>query len=146
MRLLVVKQLVVSWTWCCYLNMLLSSLTNYFDNLGCSVFLSALGLAFKMLCVLSLSLSCGDSLSFLLPPGPTLVQNLPSSVQMVCESWNNISTNEFPNIGSWVSVHLPGSRTVEPCLVSVFCSYSLGLNWLPRDLNLLQWYLLWLNP
>ncbi|EPQ18169.1 E3 ubiquitin-protein ligase UBR4 [Myotis brandtii] len=33
--------------------------------------------------------------------GPTLVQNLPSSVQSVCESWNNISTNEFPNIGSW---------------------------------------------
>ncbi|XP_055254807.1 E3 ubiquitin-protein ligase UBR4 [Moschus berezovskii] len=33
--------------------------------------------------------------------GPTLVQNLPSSVQTVCESWNNISTNEFPNIGSW---------------------------------------------
>ena len=55
-----------------------------------------------------LSLSCDDSLSFLLPPGPTLVQNLPSSVQTVCESWNNISTNEFPNIGSWVSVHLSG--------------------------------------
>lgn len=35
--------------------------------------------------------------------GPTLVQNLPSSVQSVCESWNNINTNEFPNIGSWVS-------------------------------------------
>ncbi|XP_028343585.1 E3 ubiquitin-protein ligase UBR4 isoform X5 [Physeter macrocephalus] len=33
--------------------------------------------------------------------GPTLVQNLPSSVQAVCESWNNINTNEFPNIGSW---------------------------------------------
>lgn len=36
--------------------------------------------------------------------GPTLVQNLPSSVQSVCESWNNINTNEFPNIGSWVSL------------------------------------------
>ncbi|XP_055978695.1 E3 ubiquitin-protein ligase UBR4 isoform X1 [Sorex fumeus] len=33
--------------------------------------------------------------------GPTLVQNLSSSVQTVCESWNNINTNEFPNIGSW---------------------------------------------
>ncbi|XP_059232403.1 E3 ubiquitin-protein ligase UBR4 isoform X2 [Mustela nigripes] len=33
--------------------------------------------------------------------GPTLVQNLPSWVQAVCESWNNINTNEFPNIGSW---------------------------------------------
>lgn len=44
--------------------------------------------------------------------GPTLVQNLPSSVQAVCESWNNINTNEFPNIGSWVSV-CPGSRNSE---------------------------------
>ncbi|XP_078094991.1 E3 ubiquitin-protein ligase UBR4 isoform X5 [Mustelus asterias] len=30
-----------------------------------------------------------------------VVQNLPSSVQTLCETWNNIHTNEFPNIGSW---------------------------------------------
>lgn len=38
------------------------------------------------------------------PAGPTLVQNLPSAVQSLCESWNNVHTNEFPNIGSWVSL------------------------------------------
>lgn len=40
---------------------------------------------------------------FCVTAGPTLVQNLPSAVQTLCESWNNIHTNEFPNIGSWVS-------------------------------------------
>ncbi|MGH0168045.1 UNVERIFIED_CONTAM: hypothetical protein FKN15_073672 [Acipenser sinensis] len=33
--------------------------------------------------------------------GQTVVQNLPSAVQTLCDSWNNIHTNEFPNIGSW---------------------------------------------
>lgn len=46
-----------------------------------------------------------DSLAYdsVLIAGPTLVQNLPSAVQTLCETWNNIHTNEFPNIGSWVS-------------------------------------------
>lgn len=30
------------------------------------------------------------------------MQNLPSAVQTICETWNSIHTNEFPNIGSWV--------------------------------------------
>lgn len=30
------------------------------------------------------------------------MQNLPSAVQTVCETWNSVHTNEFPNIGSWV--------------------------------------------
>lgn len=34
--------------------------------------------------------------------GQTVMQNLPSAVQTLCETWNNIHTNEFPNIGSWV--------------------------------------------
>ncbi|KAG2458904.1 UBR4 ligase, partial [Polypterus senegalus] len=33
--------------------------------------------------------------------GQAVVQNLPSAVQTLCETWNNIHTNEFPNIGSW---------------------------------------------
>ncbi|MEE6482208.1 hypothetical protein FKM82_013184 [Ascaphus truei] len=33
--------------------------------------------------------------------GPVLVQNLPSAVQTLCESWNSIHINEFPSIGSW---------------------------------------------
>ncbi|XP_030194560.1 E3 ubiquitin-protein ligase UBR4 isoform X5 [Gadus morhua] len=33
--------------------------------------------------------------------GNTIMQNLPSAVQTLCETWNNIHTNEFPNIGSW---------------------------------------------
>ncbi|TRY87094.1 hypothetical protein DNTS_009169 [Danionella cerebrum] len=33
--------------------------------------------------------------------GQTVMQNLPSAVQTLCETWNNIHTNEFPNIGSW---------------------------------------------
>ncbi|KAK5619189.1 E3 ubiquitin-protein ligase ubr4 [Crenichthys baileyi] len=33
--------------------------------------------------------------------GPNLMQNLPSAVQTVCETWNSVHTNEFPNIGSW---------------------------------------------
>lgn len=106
LRLLVVKQLAISWTECWYLNMLLSYLSNYFDSLGSGVSLCIWGWLLKCCVSSSLSLSCDDSSSFLLPPGPALVQSLPSSVQTVCESWNNISTNEFPNIGSWVSVRL----------------------------------------
>uniref|UniRef100_W5MAW8 Ubiquitin protein ligase E3 component n-recognin 4 n=1 Tax=Lepisosteus oculatus TaxID=7918 RepID=W5MAW8_LEPOC len=30
-----------------------------------------------------------------------VMQNLPSAVQTLCDAWNNINTNEFPNIGSW---------------------------------------------
>ncbi|KAG7276340.1 hypothetical protein CRUP_032395 [Coryphaenoides rupestris] len=33
--------------------------------------------------------------------GHSIMQNLPSAVQTLCETWNNIHTNEFPNIGSW---------------------------------------------
>ncbi|XP_016138625.1 E3 ubiquitin-protein ligase UBR4 [Sinocyclocheilus grahami] len=33
--------------------------------------------------------------------GQTVMQNLPSAVQTLCETWNNIHTNEFPNFGSW---------------------------------------------
>lgn len=32
------------------------------------------------------------------------MQNLPTAVQTICDTWNSIHTNEFPNIGSWVSV------------------------------------------
>ncbi|XP_045063212.1 E3 ubiquitin-protein ligase UBR4-like isoform X2 [Coregonus clupeaformis] len=34
--------------------------------------------------------------------GQSVMQNLPSAVQTLCDTWNNIHTNEFPNIGSWV--------------------------------------------
>ncbi|CAG03215.1 unnamed protein product [Tetraodon nigroviridis] len=33
--------------------------------------------------------------------GLSIMQNLPSAVQTICETWNSIHTNEFPNIGSW---------------------------------------------
>ncbi|XP_065141997.1 E3 ubiquitin-protein ligase UBR4 isoform X2 [Paramisgurnus dabryanus] len=33
--------------------------------------------------------------------GQNVMQNLPSAVQTLCETWNNIHTNEFPNFGSW---------------------------------------------
>ncbi|XP_053096736.1 E3 ubiquitin-protein ligase UBR4 isoform X3 [Pangasianodon hypophthalmus] len=33
--------------------------------------------------------------------GQSVMQNLPSALQTLCETWNNIHTNEFPNIGSW---------------------------------------------
>uniref|UniRef100_A0A672LJA4 Ubiquitin protein ligase E3 component n-recognin 4 n=1 Tax=Sinocyclocheilus grahami TaxID=75366 RepID=A0A672LJA4_SINGR len=33
--------------------------------------------------------------------GQTVMQNMPSAVQTLCETWNNIHTNEFPNFGSW---------------------------------------------
>ncbi|KAM6976924.1 E3 ubiquitin-protein ligase UBR4 [Aplochiton taeniatus] len=31
----------------------------------------------------------------------SLMQSLPTAVQTLCETWNNIHTTEFPNIGSW---------------------------------------------
>lgn len=34
--------------------------------------------------------------------GHSIMQNLPTAVQTVCDTWNSIHTNEFPNIGSWV--------------------------------------------
>nr|XP_023697265.1 E3 ubiquitin-protein ligase UBR4 [Paramormyrops kingsleyae] len=33
--------------------------------------------------------------------GQGVMQNLPPAVQTLCETWNGIHTNEFPNIGSW---------------------------------------------
>lgn len=30
------------------------------------------------------------------------MQNLPTAIQTICDTWNSIHTNEFPNIGSWV--------------------------------------------
>ncbi|TMS16010.1 E3 ubiquitin-protein ligase UBR4 [Larimichthys crocea] len=33
--------------------------------------------------------------------GHSIMQNLPAAVQTICETWNSIHTNEFPNIGSW---------------------------------------------
>ena len=49
------------------------------------------------------------------------MQNLPSAVQTLCETWNNIHTNEFPNIGSWVCVRL--------CLLHTVC----GVAWQGHD-------------
>ncbi|XP_008300472.1 E3 ubiquitin-protein ligase UBR4 isoform X1 [Stegastes partitus] len=33
--------------------------------------------------------------------GHSIMQNLPTAVQTICETWNGVHTNEFPNIGSW---------------------------------------------
>lgn len=55
LRLLVVKQLAISWTECWYLNMLLSYLSNYFDSLGSGVSLCIWGWLLK--CCVSSSLS-----------------------------------------------------------------------------------------
>lgn len=41
-------------------------------------------------------------LGFEIFTGLSIMQNLPSAVQTICETWNSIHTNEFPNIGSWV--------------------------------------------
>lgn len=41
-------------------------------------------------------------LTFDIHTGLSIMQNLPSAVQTICETWNSIHTNEFPNIGSWV--------------------------------------------
>lgn len=34
--------------------------------------------------------------------GHSIMQNLPTAIQTICDTWNSIHTNEFPNIGSWV--------------------------------------------
>ncbi|XP_068018818.1 LOW QUALITY PROTEIN: E3 ubiquitin-protein ligase UBR4 [Melanerpes formicivorus] len=66
--------------------------------------------------------------------GPTLVQNLPSAVQTLCESWNNIHTNEFPNIGSWRNAFANDTIPAESYISAVqaahlgtLCSQSLPL-------------------
>ncbi|XP_064028194.1 E3 ubiquitin-protein ligase UBR4 isoform X5 [Pogoniulus pusillus] len=66
--------------------------------------------------------------------GPTLVQNLPSAVQSLCESWNNIHTNEFPNIGSWRNAFANDTIPAESYISAVqaahlgtLCSQSLPL-------------------
>lgn len=46
-------------------------------------------------------------MKYIVISGQTIMQNLPSALQTLCETWNNIHTNEFPNIGSWVRVLLP---------------------------------------
>nr|XP_026654187.1 E3 ubiquitin-protein ligase UBR4 [Zonotrichia albicollis] len=65
---------------------------------------------------------------------PTLVQNLPSAVQTLCESWNNIHTNEFPNIGSWRNAFANDTIPAESYISAVqaahlgtLCSQSLPL-------------------
>ncbi|XP_033375251.1 E3 ubiquitin-protein ligase UBR4 [Parus major] len=66
--------------------------------------------------------------------GPALVQNLPSAVQTLCESWNNIHTNEFPNIGSWRNAFANDTIPAESYISAVqaahlgtLCSQSLPL-------------------
>ncbi|XP_066493904.1 E3 ubiquitin-protein ligase UBR4 [Tiliqua scincoides] len=66
--------------------------------------------------------------------GPTLVQNLPSAVQSLCESWNNVHTNEFPNIGSWRNAFandtIPAESyisVVQAAHLGTLCSQSLPL-------------------
>ncbi|XP_044852020.1 E3 ubiquitin-protein ligase UBR4 isoform X3 [Mauremys mutica] len=66
--------------------------------------------------------------------GPTLVQNLPSAVQALCESWNNIHTNEFPNIGSWRNAFANDTIPAESYISAVqaahlgtLCSQTLPL-------------------
>ncbi|XP_069096233.1 E3 ubiquitin-protein ligase UBR4 isoform X5 [Pleurodeles waltl] len=66
--------------------------------------------------------------------GPALVQNLPSAVQALCESWNSIHTNEFPNIGSWRNAFANDTIPAESYICAVqaahlgtLCSQSLPL-------------------
>ncbi|XP_070615566.1 E3 ubiquitin-protein ligase UBR4 isoform X3 [Erythrolamprus reginae] len=66
--------------------------------------------------------------------GPVLIQNLPSAVQSLCESWNNIHTNEFPNIGSWRNAFANDTIPAESYISAVqaahlgtLCSQSLPL-------------------
>ncbi|XP_069598111.1 E3 ubiquitin-protein ligase UBR4 isoform X6 [Ranitomeya imitator] len=93
--------------------------------------------------------------------GPVLIQNLPTSVQTLCESWNNIHTNEFPSIGSWRNAFandtIPSESyigAVQAAHLGTLCSPSLSLAaslkhvllslvrltgdlivWCPEDLN-----------
>ncbi|XP_026545772.1 E3 ubiquitin-protein ligase UBR4-like [Notechis scutatus] len=66
--------------------------------------------------------------------GPVLIQNLPSAVQSLCESWNSIHTNEFPNIGSWRNAFandtIPSESyisAVQAAHLGTLCSQSLPL-------------------
>ncbi|KAG8431951.1 hypothetical protein GDO86_019058 [Hymenochirus boettgeri] len=66
--------------------------------------------------------------------GPVLVQNLPTTVQTLCESWNNIHTNEFPSIGSWRNAFandtIPSESyigAVQAAHLGTLCSPSLTL-------------------
>ncbi|KAM6434914.1 E3 ubiquitin-protein ligase UBR4 isoform 2-T2 [Liasis olivaceus] len=66
--------------------------------------------------------------------GPALIQNLPSAVQSLCESWNSIHTNEFPNIGSWRNAFANDTIPAESYISAVqaahlgtLCSQSLPL-------------------
>ncbi|KAM5132251.1 E3 ubiquitin-protein ligase UBR4 [Mantella aurantiaca] len=93
--------------------------------------------------------------------GPILIQNLPTAVQTLCESWNNIHTNEFPSIGSWRNAFandtIPSESyigAVQAAHLGTLCSPSLFLAaslkhvllslvrltgdlivWCPEDLN-----------
>ncbi|KAM8927577.1 E3 ubiquitin-protein ligase UBR4 isoform 2-T2 [Pelodytes ibericus] len=93
--------------------------------------------------------------------GPVLVQNLPTAVQTLCESWTNIHTNEFPSIGSWRNAFandtVPSESyigAVQAAHLGTLCSASLSLAaslkhvllslvrltgdlivWCPEDLN-----------
>ncbi|KAM9298998.1 E3 ubiquitin-protein ligase UBR4 [Gastrophryne carolinensis] len=93
--------------------------------------------------------------------GPALIQNLPTAVQTLCESWNNIHTNEFPSIGSWRNAFandtIPSESyisAVQAAHLGTLCSTSLCLAsslkhvllslvrltgdlivWCPEDLN-----------
>ncbi|XP_063293132.1 E3 ubiquitin-protein ligase UBR4 isoform X8 [Pelobates fuscus] len=66
--------------------------------------------------------------------GPVLIQNLPTPVQALCESWNNIHTNEFPSIGSWRNAFandtIPSESyigAVQAAHLGTLCSASLSL-------------------
>ncbi|XP_064423992.1 E3 ubiquitin-protein ligase UBR4 [Latimeria chalumnae] len=66
--------------------------------------------------------------------GQTIMQNLPTAVQTLCETWNNINTNEFPNIGSWRNAFANDTIPAESYISSIqaahlgtLCSQSLPL-------------------
>uniref|UniRef100_A0A4W3HBC8 Ubiquitin protein ligase E3 component n-recognin 4 n=1 Tax=Callorhinchus milii TaxID=7868 RepID=A0A4W3HBC8_CALMI len=63
-----------------------------------------------------------------------VVQNLPTAVQTLCDSWNNIHTNEFPNIGSWRNAFANDTIPAESYISAIqaahlgtLCSQSLPL-------------------
>ncbi|XP_031761327.1 E3 ubiquitin-protein ligase UBR4 isoform X1 [Xenopus tropicalis] len=106
-------------------------------------------------------LSVGSAMCKANTLGPILVQNLPTAVQSVCESWNNIYTNEFPSIGSWRNAFandtIPSESyigAVQAAHLGTLCSPALSLAaslkhvllslvrltgdlivWCPEDLN-----------
>lgn len=57
---------------------------------------------FHNFCTLPLSTLFFFLFCFFKYTGHSIMQNLPSAVQTICDTWNSIHTNEFPNIGSWV--------------------------------------------